>query len=85
MRDDSEVLTIRIPGLLGRQLRKEARRQRRSRSAVARDLLAASLGSSESSSIAAEARRQSMAVGRRRSEREAIRLVADLADLTGWR
>ena len=62
-----------------------ARRLRLSRSAVARDLLAQSLGYSGAIDLAAEARRQSLLVRRRRSEREALSLIAAAADWTDWR
>ena len=79
----SEVLTIRVPRELARRLAREARRQRRTRGAVARDILAAALaGLAEDP--AAEARRQSLLVRDRASEREALRFVIDAADLAGW-
>lgn len=79
------VLTIRVPKELSARLTREARRLRRSRSAVARDLLAQSLGYSGAIDLAAEARRQSLLVRRRRSEREALALIAAAADWTDWR
>ena len=78
------VLTIRVPRELSARLTREARRLRRSRSAVARDLLAQSLGHSGATDLAAEARRQSLLVKRRRSEGEALALMV-AADWTGWR
>jgi hypothetical protein len=81
--DKSEVLTLRVPRQLARQLAREARRQRRSRGAVARDILAAGLGG-EPHDPAAEARRQSLLVRERDSEREALRFVVEAADLKGW-
>jgi hypothetical protein len=50
---------------------------------MARAILAAGLGG-EAADPLAEARRQSLLVRRRASEREAIRVVAALADLKGW-
>ncbi len=81
----SDVLTIRVPRELGRRLAREARRQRRTRSALARDLLVAGLAASPLPEPAAEARRQSLLVRDRDSERDALRVVTDLADLRGWK
>ena len=79
----TDVLTIRVPRAMSRRLASEARRQRRTRGEVARAILAAGLGH-ESPDPMAEARRQSLLVRRRASEREAIRFIADFADLKGW-
>jgi hypothetical protein len=80
----TEVLTLRVPADLSRRLSREARRQGRTRGAVARDLLARALGSGDADP-AAEAKRQSLLVSRRRSERETLRFIAGAADLQGWR
>ena len=77
------VLTIRVPATLDRRLAREARRQRTTRSQVARAILESGLGSGEPD-LATEARRQSLLVSRRRSEREALSFVADAADTSGW-
>jgi len=77
------VITIRVPQAVSRRLTSAARRQRRSRSAVARAILTEGLGG-ESEDPLAEARRQSLLVRRRASEREAIRFITDFADLKGW-
>jgi hypothetical protein len=82
---ESDVLTLRVPRALAQRLAREARRQRRTRSAVARDLLAASLEQSGSGDLEAEARRQSLLARTRKSERHALRLVTSLADLRGWK
>lgn len=81
--DRSEVLTLRVPRALAAQLDAEARRQRRSRSAVARTALAKGLGAPESDPHA-EARRQSRLASKRTSDREALQFVVDAADLAGW-
>jgi len=81
----SEVLTIRVPRELGQRLAREARRQRRSRSAVARDLLAGSLGEGMERDLQSEARRQSLLVRDRKSETDTLKIVSDLADLRGWK
>lgn len=76
---DSAVLTIRVPVSLDRRLAREARRRRQTRSQVARAILEAELGGT-GTDLAAEARRQSLLVRRRPSEREAIRFILDVAD-----
>jgi metal-responsive CopG/Arc/MetJ family transcriptional regulator len=83
--DPSDVLTIRVPRELGERLKREARRQRRTRSAVARDLLIEQLSRSRAGDLRTEARRQSLLVRNRKSEREALSLVLDAADLRGWK
>jgi hypothetical protein len=79
----TDVLTIRVSRDISRRLTREARRQRRTRSGVARAILAAGLGD-EPEDPHAEARRQSLLVRHRGSEREAIRFITDVADLKGW-
>lgn len=81
---DSAVLTIRVPASLDRRLAREARRRRQTRSQVARAVLEAALGGGETD-LPAEARRQSLLVRRRRSEREALRFILDVADGSGGR
>ena len=81
---DSAVLTIRVPASLDRRIAREARRRRQTRSEVARAILESGLGTGEPD-LAAEARRQSLLVSRRRSEREALRFVSHAADTSGWR
>ena len=78
------VLTIRIDADLTRSLKREARRRRKTKSEVAREILAAGLGMEEESSIAQEARRQSLLVSRRRSEKEALEFIEQAADTRGW-
>ena len=81
---DSAILTIRVPSPLDRRLAREARRRRKTRSQVARSILEAGLGASEPD-LVSEARRQSLAVSRRRSEREALGFVQRVADLRHWK
>jgi predicted transcriptional regulator len=81
----SDVLTIRIPREISQRLAREARRRRQSRSAVARDLLAESLGDDAERDLQSEARRQSLLVRGRKSEKDALRIVSDFADLRGWK
>jgi predicted transcriptional regulator len=80
----TEVLTIRVPRALGRKLAQEARKRRRTRSEVARDLIAAGLGEAGEDPYV-EARRQSLLVRERESEQEALQFVVDSADLRGWK
>lgn len=79
----SEVLTLRVPREVARRLAREARRQRRTRGEVARAILTAGLVGPVDDPLA-EARRQSLLVRDRESEREVIRFVTDAADLKGW-
>ena len=82
----SAVLTIRIDADLTRSLAREARRRRKTKSEVAREILAAGLGSEGGGlDLAQEASRQSMLVSRRRSEREIIEFVEQAADTRGWK
>jgi hypothetical protein len=81
----SAVLTIRIDADLTRSLAREAQRRRKTKSEVAREILAAGLGVEEGNlDLAQEARRQSLLVSRRRSERETLEFVEQAADTRGW-
>ncbi|OLE84461.1 MAG: hypothetical protein AUF76_03225 [Acidobacteria bacterium 13_1_20CM_2_65_9] len=77
-KNESTVLTIRVPAPLDRQLAKEARRRRMTRSDVARSILESGLG--RRVDLASEARRQSRLVSRRRSERDALAFTGAAAD-----
>jgi len=79
------VLTLRIDADLTRSLAREARRRRKTKSEVAREILAAGLGLEEGTFIAQEARHQSLLVSRRRSEREALEFIEHTAGTQGWR
>ena len=76
---DSTVLTVRVPVALDRCLAREAKRRHQTRSEVARSILEAELGAG-APDLAAEARRQSRLVGQRRSERETLAFILDVAD-----
>lgn len=80
------VLTVRMGADLTRSLAREARRRRKTKSEVAREILAAGL-SGEQGGLDAEqeARRQSLLVSRRRSEREVLEFIEEAADTRGWR
>jgi hypothetical protein len=83
---ESTVLTVRIGPDLTRSLAREARRRRKTKSEVAREILAAGLGGERSGLDAEqEARRQSLLVSGRRSEREALEFVEKAADTRGWK
>jgi len=82
----SAVLTIRIDADLTRSLAREARRRRKTKSEVAREILAAGLGGEAGvPDLAQAARRQSLLVSRRRSEREALEFIEQTADTRGWK
>jgi predicted transcriptional regulator len=81
---DSTVLTIRVPASLDRRLAREARRRRLTRSEVARSVLEAGLGAAEPD-LAAEAKRQSLLVSQRRSERDTLDFLTTVVDTTGWK
>lgn len=81
----SSVLTIRIDDEISRSLVREAKRRRRTKSEVVREILAAGLGGgNETLDLAQEARRQSLLVSRRRSERETLEFIEHAADGRGW-
>jgi hypothetical protein len=80
------LLTVRIGPSLARALDREALRRRDTRSQVARSILEEGLRrSGPGPDPADEARRQSLLVSRRRSERETIEFVVRAADTRGWR
>lgn len=83
-KSDSTVLTIRVPVALEKRISREARRRRQTRSEVARAALDAGLGGG-AAAFAAEARRQSVLVSKRRSEREVLRFITEIADTRGWK
>jgi predicted transcriptional regulator len=80
----SEVLTIRVPRDLGRRLAREARRQRRTRSDVARTLLTRALESVPADDARTEAERQSRLASQQAAERDTLRFIVHAADLRGW-
>jgi predicted transcriptional regulator len=79
------MLTIRIDADLTRALDREARRRRKTKSEVAREILASGLGAEGGNLIAQEARRQSLLVSGRRSERETLDFIEQTADTQGWK
>ncbi len=82
----SAVLTLRVPFELERRIEGEARRKRCTKSAVLREVLEQSFGAGTPAvDPAREARRQSLLVSRRASEREAIEFIERAADDESWR
>jgi predicted transcriptional regulator len=82
----STVLTVRVPLDLDRRVEQAARRRRRSKSAVLREALQGAFGSDTPPvDPAREARRQSMLVSGRASERDALAFLERAADVKGWR
>ena len=80
---DSSVLTIRVPASLERRLAREARRRRTTRSKIARAILEGGL--TGGANVATEARRQSLLVRRRQSERDTLAFVIGASDISGWK
>ena len=82
----STVLTVRVPVDLDRRISQAARRRRSSKSALLREAIASAFGNFEpSEDPAREARRQSLLVSGRASDREALEFVEHAADSRGWR
>lgn len=78
------VLTIRVPASLIRRLAKAARARRRTRSAIARDLLETALSGSSVEDPIAEAHRQSRLASGRAADAEALAFIAAAADVSDW-
>ena len=84
--EGSTVLTLRVPSELDLRVAQVARRRRRSKSAVLREALEQAFGSdAPPEDPAREARRQSLLVSGRASEREALAFLERAADVKGWR
>lgn len=82
----STVVTIRVSPDLGRALARAARGRRRTKSDVIREILERALSEgTPDSDPAQEARRQSLLVSGRASEREALAFVEQAGDPRGWR
>jgi predicted transcriptional regulator len=80
------VLTLRVPPDLDRRITHQARRTKRSKSVVLREALQRAFGGGPPpDDPAREARRQSLLVSGRASERDAIAFVEHAADRRGWR
>jgi hypothetical protein len=84
--EKSSVLTLRVPPDLDRRIEREARRRRRTKSAVLREALQVTFGGGPPpEDRAREARRQSLLVSSRASERETLEFIEGTADGRGWR
>ena len=82
----STVMTLRVPREVERRIEQEARRRKRTKSAVLRELIErAFAGASPPDDPAAEARRQSLLVSGRESEADTIQFIEGAADVRGWR
>jgi predicted transcriptional regulator len=81
----SSVLTIRVPRDVERRLSREARRQRRTRSEVARAILQAGLSGAPADDPRAEARRQSELATASAGNDDTRQFIVDAADLRGWK
>ena len=85
-KSSSTVVTLRVPADLERRIEREARRRRRTRSVVLREALVNAFGDAPpADDPAREARRQSLLVSGRTSERETLDLVDASADERGWK
>jgi hypothetical protein len=82
---DSTVLTLRVPARVNRYLTREARRRRQTRSDIARGILQDRVEGSREADYLAEARRQSLLVSKRRSERDIVAFLDAVADRRGWK
>lgn len=79
-------MTLRVPRQVERRISQEARRRKRSKSAVLREVIeGAFAGGTPAIDPAAEARRQSLLVSRLDSEQEALRFIESAADVRGWK
>jgi len=81
----ASLLTVRIGAELARSLAREARRRRKTKSELAREILTANLVGEGAPDPAAEARRQSLLVSHRRSEKETLAFLESAADVRGWK
>jgi hypothetical protein len=82
----STVVTLRVPEELDRRIAREARRQRRTKSALLRDTLQSAFrGAAPADDPVRDARRQSLLVSGRASERDVLEFIEASADDQGWR
>jgi hypothetical protein len=79
-------VTLRVPSGLRRTIEREARRRRRTKSDLLREIVENALAGREGGlDPAEEARRQSLLVSTRRSEKETLAFIERFADRRGWR
>jgi len=85
-RRSSQIVTLRVPASLGHSIEREARRRRRTKSELVREILATAFAAGPSGrDPAGEARRQSLLVSGRASEKDALSFIEAAADRRGWR
>lgn len=80
----SAVVTVRLTRDLERRLAREARRSRRSRSEVARDILEAHLAGPVVDPQT-EARRQSLLASAQDADRDTLTFIEHVGDSRGWK
>jgi hypothetical protein len=79
-------MTLRVPREVERQIEQEARRRKRTKSAVLRDIVVQAFAAAgPADDPAAEARRQSLLVSGRESEKDTLEFIEGAADVRGWR
>jgi predicted transcriptional regulator len=81
----STVLTLRVSRDTERRLSREARRRRRTRSDLAREILVAGLADAHHEDARAEARRQSALATAHGANDDVVAFIAAAADLKGWK
>ncbi|HYN10626.1 MAG TPA: hypothetical protein VES67_24795 [Vicinamibacterales bacterium] len=78
-------MTIRVPREIERRLSREAKRQRRTRSELARTILEAGLSDTPPDDPRAEARRQSELATASAASDDTRQFILDAADLRDWK
>lgn len=85
-KEASTVVTLRVPARLNRSIEQVARRGRRSKSEVVREILERGLRAGQGvADPAEEARRQSLLVSGRASEKDVLAFIERAGDRRGWR
>jgi hypothetical protein len=74
-----------VPAKVHRYLMREARRRHQTRSDVARSILQERVDGAREPDFLVEARRQSLLVSQRRSERETLAFLDAVVDRRGWK
>lgn len=82
---ESTVLTLRVPRDLDRRIERAAQRRRSTKSALLREALQSVFGDHDpAADPEREARRQSLLVSQRASERDALEFIEHSADDRDW-
>lgn len=79
------MVTLRVSSSLNRSIERAARRRRRTKSEIVREILEQGLRGQEGLDPAQEARRQSLLVSGRTSEKDALAFIESAGDRRGWR